>query len=297
MRYSVWLLLTLKVAELSAQDEPVGFITGISGDVQIERSGTLAPAYEAFILYSGDSLIVPTHATVAVLFRTGEQMIYNRSTRILAKSGPAQSALEKIIKTAQTVNDWLPTAFGRLRHRSDAARALEPLFPRNTALREFPDSLKWTGAPRRPFTVSVRCYQNDFRQDDTVETQALPLVTADLETGRSYYWTVAYWDDIHPPASVWFRVLTSSEIASLDEEQADLLRIFDQDTTSTAYRLLSVKLKMAYALHTDADAELQLLSSTSEKNPGYWQLKALLQDVLDYPADALTSLRRITHPR
>jgi hypothetical protein len=297
MRYSVWLLLTLKVAELSAQDGPVGLVTEISGDVQIERPGTHAPVYESFILYPGDSLVVAANATAAVLFKTGERMIYNRSTRILTKSGPSHPALEKIMKTAQTVKDWLPTASGRLRHRSDASRNLEPVFPRNTALRAFPDSLTWTGIPRRPFTASVRCYQNDFRLDDTVETQSLPLVTSDLETGRTYYWTVAYWDDIHPPAAVWFSVLTPSENASLVGEHEDLLRIFGHDTTSTAYRLLSVKLKMAYALHLEADTELQTLASTSEGNPGYWQLKALLQDVMDYPADALTSLKRITLPR
>lgn len=293
MRYVVWIfVISFRVVPSSAQSEPIGLVTHVNGPVERYRQEMLSPVYESDLVYEGDSLVIPLNTNAVVLFKTGIRITCEHSLRFAGVQGTPNSAIEKILNTAQTVHDWLPNAVGRLRHRSDASRSLDPIYPRNTALREIPDSLKWTGTPRRPFTVSVRCYQNDFRLDDTVETLSLALVSSDLEAGRQYHWTVAYWDDINPPASVWFRILTASEVSSLESEETDLQKLFENDTASTAYRLLSVKLKMAYGLHSDADAVLRSLASTSEKNPGYWQLKAHLQDILDYPSDALTSLKQ-----
>jgi len=287
------IVVLLNMPPVAAQDEPTALVIRVNGPVHLIRPGTRVRINESQMLTTGDSLSIPKQSLVVVLNKSGKTTTFTKSVRVVPSGGAEHPAVLKVFKTAQTVAEWLPSAANRLRHRSGTMSGLEPEYPRNTSLRASPDTLIWKGPARRPFTVSIRSYKTDFRLDDTVETNYYPIPNATIEPPHQYVWTVSYWDDINPPASVWFNCLSQTDLQSLIQDARSLRQVFSQDTVSLAFRLLNIRLLLAYSLNHEAEQEIQILEPLATSNDAYWELRARVEDILDYPTEALSSLKHV----
>lgn len=271
------------------QSQPIGLIMDAKGNVILHRSRAKEKAVEGALLFDQDSLYVPKQCLVRILTIGGDIQEFTRSVRIVRTGLRPHPGVVRILETAETIDRWLPDAEGQLRYRSDSARQLVPTRPRNSAYRTSPDHLEWIGSPRRPFHVSLRCYETDFRWDDTTESNRVELarVARDVQPGQVFHWNVLYSDATALGASVWFRVLTATQLDSLEREERFVRDLLD-DTTSAAYRCLQARLLMSFELYDEASVVLSTVQSPA--NP-VMILRARISEAMDYPTEALAYLR------
>jgi hypothetical protein len=270
--------------------DPAAVLVQVTGDVQLQRAGTAAPAPAALgaSLAAGDRIIVATGAKAVLLYRTGRSETATASLTITAPETQQPGGL--FDQTVKTIGQVATTDARKQPNRQGMIRPVAgeavPIAPRNGVhvVDGWP-TLTW-------FSISSAAgYMVQLRRIDDAGTRpvrfhagtdttfTLPADAAPLVAGAEYEWTVAAVPSGRPATVQRFRVLDAAGHAVL-AARLDAIRAAGLDPAGDGAFLAALAYRDAGA-HYHALRKLdRIAADTTPNSRAYHLLRAEVLDAI-----------------
>ncbi|MBC8043343.1 MAG: hypothetical protein IAF08_07845 [Rhizobacter sp.] len=254
--------LTSHAQTKSAAKEPIAYLGGIEGKVEIISHGKAAEARTAQPLYDGDEIRTAVKSTAIVISAASKTELILREKSSVVLTKPAKknivSRLFAVIFNADTNSKSIYAA--ALMVRSEAAKEnLLGIRPDATAVLAMPDSLCWTrieGAER----YAVRLTDASGNTVLTATTSSAVLATAGkkLTDANTYFLQVAAYqgETLIVTSLAKFTTLSAAERAAIEEGKGRYAE----------HPFMLAAMYDAYGLYCDAAKACQRVLVTEKEN-------------------------------
>lgn len=283
-----FLYLGIHQGRLSAQS-PAAVVLEVKGKCEIFKDNKPARIKKGMYLFENDSVVISKKGAVLILDSLDRFVQLDRSGKFVLTRETGESGSRRFFREWVAARTWFDKSRNKkwdaLRSGGDNMILLDS--PRNTKLRQVPQTLSWS-AKKLPesLEISVRCYDNDYAFKKEIRgSQFSAAGELDVEPGPQYFWTVqdAKADISSAPAVVWFSVMSAGEAAALEQETQLLKAIMRSDTVSVAYQLLYAGLLQRYGLLEECRAVLDAVLASEPDHPVALMFYARLMEQMDLP--------------